>query len=133
MLYDEPSKTERFCRLCLFEIKVELRTREQTFSDLKPALEAAFAEKMPEILSFDSYQRIWAYWQGKMASGYDENGVYLRKAFGIPEAVITARLAGEKIDFSQHIKDHPNLKPEQKQRLIEQVIPMLDKIAAERS
>ena len=68
----------------------------------------------------------------KQAQYYDENGVYQGKAFGIPEAVITARLAGEKIDFSQHIQDHPNLKPEEKQRLLEVVIPALDRISAPR-
>ena len=68
----------------------------------------------------------------KQAQYYDENGVYQGKAFGIPEAVITARFAGEKIDFSQHIQDHPNLKPEEKQRLLDQVIPMLDKTVAQR-
>ena len=133
MIYDEPDRLEEFCRLCWLRFEVELRTRQQTFSDLKPALEAAFAEKMPEILSLDSYQSIWAHWQEKMAQYYDENGVYQGKAFGIPQAIIAARLAGEKIDFSQHIQGHPNLKPEQKQRLIEVVIPALDKIAAERS
>lgn len=133
VLCDEPDRLERFCKLCWFSFDVVLRTREQTFSDLKPALEAAFAEKIPEILSFDSYQRIWAYWQEKQAQYYDEAGVYQGKAYGIPEAIIAARLAGEKIDFSQHIRDEPTMEPEQKQRLIEQVIPMLDKIAAERS
>ena len=133
LLYAKTDIWEMFAKLRDFNFKLELRTRQQTFSDLKPALEAAFAEKMPEILSFDSYQRIWAYWQEKMAQYYDENGVYQGKAYGIPEAIIAARLAGEKIDFSQHIRDEPTMAPEQKQRLTEQVIPMLDKIAEERS